>query len=125
MKKYILTKTAKGKKFLYEVKDENGKVISNRTSARDYVACTANIEFYFGRIDLIGKGEHGKMLSLATKILSDPKKAYKDQVNYFTPDYRKKWIAENPYNEWINMAIEWATKREKELSAIAYLQPGK
>lgn len=42
MEKYILTKTQKGKKYLYEVKDENGNVVSKRTSTRDYVACTAN-----------------------------------------------------------------------------------
>lgn len=96
MKKYILTKTAKGKKFLYEVKYENGKVISNRTSARDYVACTANSEFYFGRIDLIGKGEHGKMLSLATKILSDPKKSLQRPSKLFYTGLSEKMDCRKP-----------------------------
>lgn len=58
MAKYILSKKAKGKKYQYTVTDEKGNVISTRTSARDYVACTANGEFYFGRLDLIGKGDH-------------------------------------------------------------------
>ena len=42
MAKYILSKKAKGKKYQYTVTDEKGNVISTRTSARDYVACTAN-----------------------------------------------------------------------------------
>lgn len=35
----------------YTVTDENGKVINERTSKRDYVACTANGEYYFLRND--------------------------------------------------------------------------
>lgn len=85
MAKYILSKKAKGKKYQYTVTDEKGNVISTRTSARDYVACTANGEFYFGRLDLIGKGDH---------------------------------------DEWIARNVNWATERQKELNAIAYLQPG-
>lgn len=59
METYTLTKTAKGKNNLYTVTDEAGNVISTRTSARDYVACTISGEYYFGRIDLIEKGGHG------------------------------------------------------------------
>lgn len=83
MAKYILSKKAKGKKYQYTVTDEKGNVISTRTSARDYVACTANGEFYFGRLDLIGKGDHGKGLSRTTEILANPERAYKKQVAYF------------------------------------------
>lgn len=119
-----MTKTQKGKKYLYEVKDENGNVVSTRTSARDYVACTANGEFYFGRLDLIGKGDHGKGLSRTTEILANPERAYKKQVAYFVTSYRKEWIAENPADEWIARNVNWATERQKELNAIAYLQPG-
>lgn len=50
-------------KTIYRVIDETGKEISHRVSAREYVACTINGEYYFGRLDLIGKGEHGQMLS--------------------------------------------------------------
>lgn len=57
MEKYILTKTQKGKKYLYEVKGENGNVVSKRTSTRDYVACSVSGEFYFGRLDLVGNGD--------------------------------------------------------------------
>lgn len=104
MEKYILTKTQKGKKYLYEVKDENGNVVSKRTSTRDYVACTANGEFYFGRLDLIGKGDHGKGLSNATKILSNPEKVLKEHGQGF---------------------IDWLVERKEKLGKIAYLQPGK
>jgi len=72
MAKYILSKKAKGKKYQYTVTDEKGNVISTRTSARDYVACTANGEFYFGRLDLIGKGDHGKGLSRTTEYWQIP-----------------------------------------------------
>lgn len=114
MAKYILSKKAKGKKYQYTVTDEKGNVISTRTSARDYVACTANGEFYFGRLDLIGKGNHGKELSRTTEILANSERAYKEQVAYFLPSW-KEWIARN---------VNWATERQKELNAIAYLQPG-
>ena len=63
--KYILTKTAlKSGKFQYQVLDENGLMISQRTSSRDYVACTINGNFYFGRLDLIGKGDHGRHIAI-------------------------------------------------------------
>lgn len=124
MAKYILSKKAKGKKYQYTVTDEKGNVISTRTSARDYVACTANGEFYFGRLDLIGKGDHGRALSSATAIVANPEAAYKKQAAYFTPDYRRKWLAENPFDKWVADHLDWATERQKELNAIAYLQPG-
>ncbi len=64
MNTYKLTATAlKNGKTLYQVINENGEVISKRTSTRKYVACTIDGEFYFGRLDLIGKGDHGKMLN--------------------------------------------------------------
>ena len=74
MATYKLNKTVKGKKFEYTVTDGNGKIISKRTSVNQYVACTANGEFYFGRLDLIGKGDHGKRLSHAAAILANPEK---------------------------------------------------
>lgn len=91
MAKYILSKKAKGKKYQYTVTDEKGNVISTRTSARDYVACTANGEFYFGRLDLIGKGDHGKGLSRTTEILANPERAYKKQDGRRTNGYPTNW----------------------------------
>lgn len=74
------------------------------------------------RLDLIGKGDHGKRLSHATEILANPEKAYKKQIAYFTPDYRSTWIAENPAEQWIARNVEYATKEKERLNAIAYLQ---
>lgn len=122
MAKYILSKKAKGKKYQYTVTDEKGNVISTRTSAREYVACTADGSFYFGRLDLIGKGDHGKRLSHMAAILANPEAAYKKRVAYFTPDYRSKWIAENPAEQWIARNVEYAKKEKERLDAIAYLQ---
>lgn len=62
-----LIKTVTGRKngkYLYQVIDSDGKVISERRSNRDYVACTIHGNFYFGRIDLINKGEHRRMEEL-------------------------------------------------------------
>lgn len=47
-------------KYHYTITDETGEVISERKSNRTYVAATIDGQFYFGRRDLIGKGEHGK-----------------------------------------------------------------
>ena len=123
MAKYILVKKVKGQKFEYQVIDTESKaIVSKRTSARDYVACTADGSFYFGRLDLIGKGDHGKILSHTAAILANPEAAYKKQVAYFTPDYRSKWIAENPAEQWIARSVEYETKEKERLNAIAYLQ---
>ena len=63
MNNYILTKKPlTNGKFKYTVTDETGHVISTRNSSRHYVACTIRGHFYFGRIDLIGKGDHGRAI---------------------------------------------------------------
>lgn len=59
-----------------------------------------------------------------TGVNANPERAYKKQVAYFVTSYRKEWIAENPADEWIARNVNWATERQKELNAIAYLQPG-
>lgn len=64
-KMYTLTKTetnVKAAKFLYQVKNESGEILTERKSNRDYVACTINGQYFFGRKDLVGKGEHGQAL---------------------------------------------------------------
>jgi hypothetical protein len=63
--KFYLQRTTTGKKsgnFHYQVFDGNGQLISERWSNREYVACTIGGTYYFGRLDLIGKGEHGRMI---------------------------------------------------------------
>ena len=69
MTKYKLNKTAKGKTFEYTVSDERGRIISKRTSSRDYVACTIDGSYYFGRLDLIGKGDHGRNLARLSEFI--------------------------------------------------------
>ena len=125
MAKYILVKKVKGKKYEYQVIDVDSKaIVSKRTSARDFVGLNPNGSFFFGRLVFIGKFDHGKGLSRTTEILANPEQAYKKQVAYFVPSYRKEWIAENPADEWIARNVNWATERQKELNAIAYLQLG-
>lgn len=60
-----VTETAnKAGRFHYQVVDETGKVLSERKSNREYVACTINGQYYFGRLDLIGKGDHGRQVKM-------------------------------------------------------------
>ena len=123
MTNFILTKTPKGKKFQYQVIDTaTNEVISSRTSARDYVACTTNGEFYFGRLDLISKGDHGKRLSWAMLILNNPKKAYENAVNYWAPSFRKEWKQDNPFEKWVEERVELAKEAKEVLEKIAYLK---
>lgn len=124
MAKYILSKTPKGKKFQYTVTDENGNILSKRLSNRDnYVACTANGEFYFGRLDLIGKGDHGKRLSAAIAFLANPEKAYKDWLAYFVPTERIKQKEELPFEQFVAKRTPYYTEIKEELNKIAYIQP--
>lgn len=82
MAKFILTKTQKGAKYQYQVIDTTtNEAISTRVSTRDYVACTINGDFYFGRLDLIGKGDHGSKIKRAAAVMNDPK-ADKDHKDY-------------------------------------------
>lgn len=55
---YKLNKERKGNMYLYTVTDNKGNLIGKRTSKNDYVACTINCKFMFGRVDLIGRGSH-------------------------------------------------------------------
>lgn len=105
MGKYILTKTIKGKKYLYEVKDDNGNVVSKRTSTRNYVACSVNGEFYFGRLDLVGKGDYGKRLAGATKWANYTTSVYMQDRDMALKDARRciaieKRIGQSP--EWLD-----------------------
>lgn len=54
----------KAKKLYQVICIETGEVVSTRQSDRDYVACSIFGDWYFGRRDLVGKGDHGKSLSL-------------------------------------------------------------
>lgn len=99
--KYTLKKTEtarKNGKFFYEVIDENGNIISTRSSNREYVACTINGEFYFGRVDLVGKGDHGKMIkhylnymNIDQKYFDKHLKSYNESIEQFKSDYKNKF----------------------------------
>lgn len=72
--KYKLTKTPKGNqgKFLYQVIDQEGNVISSRTSHREYVAAHFRGEYYFGRRDLVGRGGHGSQIKWIQNQMNNP-----------------------------------------------------
>lgn len=53
----------KNAKYHYTVtNDQTGEVVTERKSNREYVACTINGQYFFGRLDLIGKGGHGQQV---------------------------------------------------------------
>lgn len=106
---YTLTKTQlKNGKFEYCVIDQDNNVISSRTSARDYVACTISGSYYFGRLDLIGKGEHGQKLNNCEKWLKVTESEYQNSA------YSKY----STYDEMIESKKNSITK----LNSIAYLK---
>jgi hypothetical protein len=79
--KYILKVTEtnnKAGKFLYEVVDENGAILCQRRSNRVYAAATIFGNFFFGRVDLIGKGDHGRFLKNA--ILKEHNPEFYDSI---------------------------------------------
>lgn len=97
-KKYKLHCTPKGKKFLYEVKDEQGHLYAKRLSKRDnFVACTLDGSFFFGRIDLISKGDHGLISSKYQDIIRAPK-AHFDEIEMYC---KMNGVDIEPYNEWL------------------------
>ena len=67
-----LTKTKKGDTFIYEVTNENGTLTARRISKRDFVACTAYGDYFFSRLDLVGKGVHGRFIKYWEEVLEDP-----------------------------------------------------
>lgn len=68
----------KSGKYLYEITDESGNIYTKRTSNREYVAATFCGSFFFGRLDLIGKGDHGRHVKYCQeKGLPVPPIAYK------------------------------------------------
>jgi len=73
----ILTKTVKGKKFLYQVFDSENHLISKRLSGRDYVACTMNGKYYFGRLDLVLKGDHLREVNYYREMTLETFETYK------------------------------------------------
>lgn len=86
---YKLTATPKGNKNLYQVIDETGKVVSQRLSTRKYVACTIDGSFYFGRLDLIGKGEHGQTLSRIQESKNTSREAYEAILKQTRKDWER------------------------------------
>lgn len=60
------------KAYTYTVTSSEGTVISQRKSMRDYAACTIDGTYYFGRVDLIGKGEHGAYLKHCARNGKEP-----------------------------------------------------
>lgn len=73
--------STKAAKYGYEVIDnETGAVISSRKSNREYVACTIDGSFYFGRLDLIGKGDHGRRVKSCEMELKTGPRSHREYL---------------------------------------------
>ena len=107
--------TPKGKKFLYEIINDNGEVIAKRTSNRsNYVAATMHGHYFFGRIDLIGKGDHGRSIAnyertLATANVSQAGIIEGAQYAKMTPE------------QYLQYSKDMIAKDLQTLKTIAYL----
>lgn len=105
---FKLNVTEKKGKFHYTVTDQNNNIISERKSTRNYVACTADGTYYFGRLDLIGKGEHGSRLNNCESMMrlteEEFNKKYKNSIYY---DFQRD--------------VESAKNTIERLNSIAYL----
>ena len=112
MKTYRLTKTElKNGKFLYEVKDENNNTISKRTSTRGhYIACTIDGQFYFGRVDLIGKGMHGQLLNQAIVAKSYSVEQWEKEREEYRKELNKCIAIERSLQRRYNRDAEWLEK---------------
>ena len=70
----------KSAKFIYSIVDENGNVLETRSSNREYVAATICGKFYFGRLDLIGKGDHGRYIKWTKENIVSVSKKPADEL---------------------------------------------
>lgn len=122
IKKQLSSKT--GMK-LYEVIDELGNVISSRKSKRDYVACTQNCDTFFGRIDLIAKGEHNKYLkndeSLLWKLEND--KEYIEEIRKTSINPDRPFFGRRNQPLTIEEFIIYLKECIANYKNIAYLEP--
>ena len=108
---YKLNKEVKGSNFVYTV-TKNGEIVSQRVSKRDYIACTIDGDFYFGRLDLIGKGDHGRLIKRYQDVKANPGSEY---------EYYLKMDGKLSKEEYIESRLRYANERLEKLNAIAYL----
>lgn len=103
----ILRKTETGRKngkFLYQIIDQQGNVVSDRLSNRDYIAATPDGGFFFGRLDLIGKGDHGRNLKYMIDVVSKEN----------DPEFKNKVVSNYKKNCGIDLDFEKYIKEMKQ-----------
>ena len=98
----------KNGKFHYQVIDENGTIISERKSNREYVACTMHGDMYFGKLDFINKGDHARIIKGNLEFMDMSKEEF------------LKLYPRGIYNNVYEEEIEEAKDAYKSLSTIAY-----
>ena len=98
----------KSGKFHYQVIDENGTIISERKSNREYVACTIDGSFYWGRLNFIGKGDYKGLLNWAIT-----------RMNMTEEDFLKRY-PRNIYNNNYNDEVKEGKATYECFKTIAY-----
>lgn len=124
MAKYTLTKKELNNGYkLYAVMNVEGEILSTRKSKRDYVACTINGGFYFGRINLVNKNgrARAKRLQNAYDLLADPRKRYESLLKLQKTAYVKPMKEDMPYEKWAEKYIKLANQEIHDLQ-LAYLE---
>jgi hypothetical protein len=100
-------------KYHYTVMSESGEIVSERRSNREYVACTENGEFYFGRLDLIGKGDHGRKIRNYQEQIKNPLDSYRRYLSCAR-------VPAMQFDEYTKRITEDSEKILKKLNSIAY-----
>lgn len=123
MEKYILKKTKVRGTNLYTVINEQGVVISTTKDKRDFVACTINGDFYFGRTNLVNKNgrARAKRLQNAYDLLADPRKRYESLLKLQKTAYIKPMKEDMSYEKWAEKYIKLANQEIHDLQ-LAYLE---
>lgn len=92
--KLIKTQTKSGK-YNYSIVDDNGNVLATRTSSKEYVAANMTGKYFFGRLDLIGKGEHGERWNNIEKKIKQLSELPANEKSDKYSDWTNEQIIEN------------------------------
>lgn len=81
-------------KWLYRiVNNRTGETVATRTSKRNYVAATIDGCYFFGRLDLVGKGDHGQQVKIAQEMIATTPEDYEILVQRHRAAARGNYFA--------------------------------
>lgn len=111
----------KNGKILYTVIDSDGNILAQRTSIRKYIACTIDGDYFFGRYDLIGKGDHGRRLASIDKHKNTSREAYDAELEAARRDifatnriHLKTWMKYHTLEQYNEPVKDWQIEHLRE-----------